>query len=179
MSTRTATIDAQGTRIYREELIEHRNLFTSPYVLSPIVTTHTSYISNNTAITSPQSSASYQPHPRFSTTPSGNLAYPPVPPPSLSSAFASPIISYHVGYANHSGDTSSAVKAPARVAVGLRNLAQQQHAHAGVSRRSSQNLPSTSEVLNEHDEGSGVLIWLRSTSENYLQCTPKVSVRIS
>ncbi|KIY45051.1 hypothetical protein FISHEDRAFT_61393 [Fistulina hepatica ATCC 64428] len=152
----------------------------SPSIFSPMDTTHTSYISNNTTFTSPQSSGSYQQHPQFSTTPSRNLTYPSVPPPSLSSSFGSPTISYHMGYADHSGDTSSVVSRRSsgarrgRVAESgsLHDISrshsqsrreslernggvqqqQQQHAHAGVGRRSSQNLPSTNEVLNEHDD---------------------------
>ncbi|KAG6909928.1 hypothetical protein DXG01_014450 [Tephrocybe rancida] len=74
----------------------------SPFPFSP-ATDHGSFTSPNTNITSPPSSFSYNSnvgagvsfHPR-------TLTYPSVPPPSLSSSFGSPTVSYHMSHGENS-----------------------------------------------------------------------------
>jgi len=75
----------------------------SPFPFSPVTTTHpTSFVSNGTHLTTPPSSVSLNsnapivgPYPGMSmAAPAQGLSYPSVPPPSLSSSFGSPVISY-------------------------------------------------------------------------------------
>ncbi|TFK49280.1 hypothetical protein OE88DRAFT_1702851 [Heliocybe sulcata] len=69
----------------------------SPFPFSPVTSTNpASFLSNDTAITTPPSSTSLQynplaPYPAAHHT----LSYPSVPPPSLSSSYGSPVIAYH------------------------------------------------------------------------------------
>ncbi|ESK92573.1 isoform d [Moniliophthora roreri MCA 2997] len=71
----------------------------SPYTFSPGVSTNpASFISNGTNVTTPPSSASNAINsPVMYGAPSRGLSYPSVPPPSLSSSFGSPNISYYMG----------------------------------------------------------------------------------
>ncbi|KAG7439177.1 uncharacterized protein BT62DRAFT_989601 [Guyanagaster necrorhizus] len=67
----------------------------SPYPPSPLMSTNNaSVVSNNTNMTSPPTSLSVNPAATFAT-PSRGLSYPSVPPPSLSSSFGSPVVTYH------------------------------------------------------------------------------------
>ncbi|KAJ7054478.1 hypothetical protein C8F01DRAFT_1163508 [Mycena amicta] len=67
----------------------------SPFPFSPVTSPHpTSYISINSNLTSPPTS--YNPNGVTFATPSRGLSYPSVPPPSLSSSFGSPTVSYHM-----------------------------------------------------------------------------------
>ncbi|KZT24161.1 hypothetical protein NEOLEDRAFT_1067957 [Neolentinus lepideus HHB14362 ss-1] len=69
----------------------------SPFPLSPVTSTNpASFLTNDTSITTPPSSASLLSNPP-APYPAANhtLSYPSVPPPSLSSSYGSPIISYH------------------------------------------------------------------------------------
>ncbi|KAI6165891.1 hypothetical protein EDD17DRAFT_1884154 [Pisolithus thermaeus] len=68
----------------------------SPFVFSPTVTNPASYMSNGTHSTTPPSSASLtsNPPPPYPTPNPHALTYPSVPPPSLSSSYGSPVISY-------------------------------------------------------------------------------------
>jgi hypothetical protein len=74
----------------------------SPF--SPITSTNpASFLSNNTNLTSPPSSGSLNSNPPA---PYGAisrvLSYPSVPPPSLSSSYGSPTVSYHMPHRDHS-----------------------------------------------------------------------------
>ncbi|KAF7291936.1 hypothetical protein MIND_01219100 [Mycena indigotica] len=67
----------------------------SPFPFSPVTSPHptsTSYVSVNSNMTSPP--ASFNPNTITFATPSRGLSYPSVPPPSLSSSFGSPTVSY-------------------------------------------------------------------------------------
>ncbi|KAG2003512.1 hypothetical protein CC2G_004109 [Coprinopsis cinerea AmutBmut pab1-1] len=72
----------------------------SPYPLfSPgtsAATNAASIMTSSTNITSPPSSASLNNPPTLSLTPGRGLTYPSVPPPSLSSSFGSPTVSFHI-----------------------------------------------------------------------------------
>ncbi|GLB39138.1 putative uncharacterized conserved protein H4 (DUF2046) [Lyophyllum shimeji] len=72
----------------------------SPFPFSPS-TNPNSLISPHTNITSPPSSFSFNSHLGVSFT-GRTLSYPSVPPPSLSSSFGSPSVSYHMSHADHS-----------------------------------------------------------------------------
>ncbi|KAG2107330.1 hypothetical protein BD769DRAFT_1630614 [Suillus cothurnatus] len=74
----------------------------SPFPFSPIVGTHpTSFVSNGTHMTTPPSSASLTSNPPSTFTISHALSYPSVPPPSLSSSYGSPVVSY-IPHRDHS-----------------------------------------------------------------------------
>lgn len=68
----------------------------SPFVFSPTATNPASYTSNGTHSTTPPSSVSLtsNPPPPYPVPNPHALTYPSVPPPSLSSSYGSPIISY-------------------------------------------------------------------------------------
>lgn len=68
----------------------------SPFVFSPTATNPASYTSNGTHSTTPPSSASLtsNPPPPYPVPNPHALTYPSVPPPSLSSSYGSPVISY-------------------------------------------------------------------------------------
>jgi len=71
----------------------------SPFPFSPVTSTNpASFVSNNTNVTTPPSSASLNPNPPepYPASSQHTLSYPLVPPPSLSSSFGSPSISYHM-----------------------------------------------------------------------------------
>lgn len=72
----------------------------SPFPFSPVTSTNpASFVSNNTNVTTPPSSASLNsnpPAPYSGTSAAHTLSYPSVPPPSLSSSFGSPSVSYHM-----------------------------------------------------------------------------------
>ena len=71
----------------------------SPFPFSPVTSTNpASFVSNNTNVTTPPSSASLNPNPPapYSASSQNTLSYPQVPPPSLSSSFGSPSVSYHM-----------------------------------------------------------------------------------
>lgn len=71
----------------------------SPFPFSPVTSTNSaSLVSNNTNVTTPPSSASLNSNPPAPYSPSSvhTLSYPSVPPPSLSSSFGSPSVSYHM-----------------------------------------------------------------------------------
>jgi hypothetical protein len=79
----------------------------SPFPFSPAMSTATnpaSYISTtSTALTSPPTSMSLHTDPIMTLgTPFRALSYPSVPPPSLSSSFGSPVVSYHIPQRDHS-----------------------------------------------------------------------------
>lgn len=67
----------------------------TPFPFSP-GTGGASFQSANTNITSPPSSASFNQQNQMAIPPGRGLTYPSVPPPSLSSSFGSPSISYHI-----------------------------------------------------------------------------------
>ncbi|RXW12114.1 hypothetical protein EST38_g13741 [Candolleomyces aberdarensis] len=67
----------------------------TPFPFSP-GTGAASFQSANTNITSPPSSASFNQQNQMAIPPGRGLTYPSVPPPSLSSSFGSPSISYHI-----------------------------------------------------------------------------------
>lgn len=68
----------------------------SPFPLSPVTSTNpASFLTNETSITTPPSSASLTSNPPAPYPASHTLSYPSVPPPSLSSSYGSPVISYH------------------------------------------------------------------------------------
>jgi len=76
----------------------------SPFPFSPVTSTDpASLLSNNTNLTTPPSSGSLNSNPPA---PYGAisrvLSYPSVPPPSLSSSYGSPTISYHMPHRDHS-----------------------------------------------------------------------------
>ncbi|KAG1840842.1 hypothetical protein DFJ58DRAFT_857859 [Suillus subalutaceus] len=74
----------------------------SPFPFSPIVGTNpTSYVSNGTHMTTPPSSASLTSNPPSTFTVPHMLSYPSVPPPSLSSSYGSPVVSY-IPHRDHS-----------------------------------------------------------------------------
>lgn len=76
----------------------------TPFPFSPIASTNPeSFLTASTNITSPPSSLSYNVANALThgTIPRG-LSYPSVPPPSLSSSFGSPNISYHMPHREHS-----------------------------------------------------------------------------
>ncbi|KAG1819355.1 hypothetical protein EV424DRAFT_1539819 [Suillus variegatus] len=74
----------------------------SPFPFSPIVGTNpTSYVSNGTPMTTPPSSASLTSNPPSTFTIPHMLSYPSVPPPSLSSSYGSPVVSY-IPHRDHS-----------------------------------------------------------------------------
>lgn len=74
----------------------------SPFPFSPIVGTNpTSYVSNETPMTTPPSSASLTSNPPSTFTIPHMLSYPSVPPPSLSSSYGSPVVSY-IPHRDHS-----------------------------------------------------------------------------
>jgi hypothetical protein len=69
----------------------------SPFPFSPVTSTNpASFVSNNTNTTTPPSSASLNPNPPapYPASSQHTLSYPLVPPPSLSSSFGSPTVSY-------------------------------------------------------------------------------------
>ncbi|KIJ63028.1 hypothetical protein HYDPIDRAFT_176125 [Hydnomerulius pinastri MD-312] len=69
----------------------------SPFPFSPIMSTNpASFVSNGTHLTTPPSSASLQSNPPapYPVSNAHTLTYPSVPPPSLSSSYGSPVISY-------------------------------------------------------------------------------------
>ena len=68
----------------------------SPFPFSPVATNPASYVSNGTHLTTPPSSASLtsNPPPPYPASNPHALTYPSVPPPSLSSSYGSPVISY-------------------------------------------------------------------------------------
>lgn len=67
----------------------------SPFPFSPIVGTNpASYVSNGTHMTTPPSSTSLMSNPPSTFTIPHMLSYPSVPPPSLSSSYGSPVVSY-------------------------------------------------------------------------------------
>lgn len=71
----------------------------SPFPFSPINSTNpASFLSTNTGVTTPPSSASLNSNPPglYSASSMRTLSYPSVPPPSLSSSFGSPTIPYHL-----------------------------------------------------------------------------------
>ena len=74
----------------------------SPYSFSPVASTSASYVnpasfvSVSTNVTSPPSSASLQMGMAAFAVPQRGLSYPSVPPPSLSSSFGSPTVSFHM-----------------------------------------------------------------------------------
>ncbi|KAF5367485.1 hypothetical protein D9758_003727 [Tetrapyrgos nigripes] len=72
-----------------------------------------SFASNLTSLTTPSSSASFHAH--YNATlanhgPQRQLTYPSVPPPSLSSSFGSPNVSYHIGNASYRDQSLSPVE---------------------------------------------------------------------
>ncbi|KAG5634721.1 hypothetical protein H0H81_001002 [Sphagnurus paluster] len=73
----------------------------SPFPFSPAGTNATSLVSPITNMTSPPSSFSFNSNHGLSFNPH-TLTYPSVPPPSLSSSFGSPTVSYHMGHGDHS-----------------------------------------------------------------------------
>ncbi|KAG1741571.1 uncharacterized protein EDB91DRAFT_1237184 [Suillus paluster] len=74
----------------------------SPFPFSPIVGTNpASFVSNGTHMTTPPSSASLTSNPPSTFTIPHMLSYPSVPPPSLSSSYGSPNVSY-VPHRDHS-----------------------------------------------------------------------------
>ena len=80
------------------------SLSDSPFPFSPVTSTDpASVVSNNTNVTTPPSSASLNSNPPapYPASSVHTLSYPSVPPPSLSSSFGSPSISYHMP---HRGD---------------------------------------------------------------------------
>ncbi|KAJ8502627.1 hypothetical protein ONZ45_g11581 [Pleurotus djamor] len=105
--------------IYREELIEHRRRIhrpvvipteattplshssssDGPFLFSPVVPNNpASFMSNDTHLTTPPSSGSLLSNPPVAFgagAASRTLSYPSVPPPSLSSSFGSPSVSFH------------------------------------------------------------------------------------
>lgn len=77
----------------------------SPFPFSPVTSTQpASLVSNNTNVTTPPSSASLNPNPLtpYSASSQHTLSYPLVPPPSLSSSFGSPTVSYHMPHRDSS-----------------------------------------------------------------------------
>ncbi|KAF8632167.1 hypothetical protein AX17_004908 [Amanita inopinata Kibby_2008] len=76
----------------------------SPFPFSPVTSTNpASYLSSNTNLTSPPTSISLHTDPVMNHgTPFRALSYPSVPPPSLSSSFGSPSVSYHMPHREHS-----------------------------------------------------------------------------
>ncbi|KAG6332269.1 hypothetical protein ID866_6818 [Astraeus odoratus] len=68
----------------------------SPFPFSPTATNPASYVSNGTHLTTPPSSASLgsNPPPPYPAPNPHALTYPSVPPPSLSSSYGSPVVSY-------------------------------------------------------------------------------------
>ena len=76
----------------------------SPFPFSPVTSTNpASFISNNTSLTTPPSSSSFNSNPPVTYgAPSRGLSYPSVPPPSLSSSFGSPTVSFHMPHREHS-----------------------------------------------------------------------------
>ncbi|TFK72796.1 hypothetical protein BDN72DRAFT_815499 [Pluteus cervinus] len=70
----------------------------SPFPFSPVTSTNpASYVSHQTAITSPPTSVSVNSNPPLAYgTPARGLTYPSVPPPSLSSSFGSPSMSTYM-----------------------------------------------------------------------------------
>ncbi|KIJ15078.1 hypothetical protein PAXINDRAFT_169284 [Paxillus involutus ATCC 200175] len=69
----------------------------SPFPFSPVMSTHPgSLLSNGTQLTTPPSSASLHSNPPapYPVSNAHTLTYPSVPPPSLSSSYGSPVISY-------------------------------------------------------------------------------------
>lgn len=74
----------------------------SPFPFSPIIGTNpTSYVSNGTHMTTPPSSTSLTSNPPSTFTIPHMLSYPSVPPPSLSSSYGSPVVSY-IPHRDHS-----------------------------------------------------------------------------
>ncbi|KAF8886129.1 hypothetical protein BD779DRAFT_1441837 [Infundibulicybe gibba] len=76
----------------------------SPFPFSPVTSTNpASFLSNNTNITSPPSSLSFNSaNAVIHGVVSRGLSYPSVPPPSLSSSFGSPSVSTHMPHREHS-----------------------------------------------------------------------------
>ncbi|KAK7046909.1 hypothetical protein R3P38DRAFT_2876746 [Favolaschia claudopus] len=74
----------------------------SPFPFSPVTSPiyASSYVSGSSNITSPPTS--YNPGGVTFGAPSRGLSYPSVPPPSLSSSFGSPTVSYHMPHRDHS-----------------------------------------------------------------------------
>jgi len=74
----------------------------SPFPFSPITSTNpASLVSNNTNMTTPPSSGGSNPPASYGAI-SRVLSYPSVPPPSLSSSYGSPTVSYHMPHRDHS-----------------------------------------------------------------------------
>lgn len=77
----------------------------SPFPFSPgtSATNPASFLSNNTHMTSPPTSISFNSNPAVTYgAPSRGLSYPSVPPPSLSSSFGSPTVPFHMPHREHS-----------------------------------------------------------------------------
>jgi coiled-coil domain-containing protein 6 len=73
----------------------------SPFPFSPVTSPNpTSYVSVSSNVTSPPTS--YNANGVTFGAPSRGLTYPSVPPPSLSSSFGSPTVSYHMSHRDHS-----------------------------------------------------------------------------
>ncbi|KAJ6572122.1 hypothetical protein B0H19DRAFT_1132638 [Mycena capillaripes] len=72
----------------------------SPFPFSPVTSPNPTSYSVNSNITSPPTS--YNPGGVTFGAPSRGLTYPSVPPPSLSSSFGSPTVSYHMPHRDHS-----------------------------------------------------------------------------
>lgn len=85
--------------------LSHSPSSDSQFPFSPVTSTNSaSYISNNTGVTTPPSSASLNSNPpaAYPGTSAHTLSYPSVPPPSLSSSFGSPNVAYHIPHRDSS-----------------------------------------------------------------------------
>ncbi|KAH7882319.1 hypothetical protein F5I97DRAFT_1817258 [Phlebopus sp. FC_14] len=144
----------------------------SPFVFSPVLTTNpASYISNGTTLTTPLSSASLHSNPPapYPVSNAHTLTYPSVPPPSLSSSYGSPVVSYvpHRDSSTSPAEPLSRRGSNARGGLGAyrngRSRSRRESAERGAriaetgtliprSRSSSQNLASTTEASDSAEQ---------------------------
>ncbi|KAF7323624.1 hypothetical protein MKEN_00583000 [Mycena kentingensis (nom. inval.)] len=142
----------------------------SPFPFSPVTSPHPS-VSVNSNITSPPTS--YNPNGMTFAAPQRGLSYPSVPPPSLSSSFGSPTVSYHMPHRDPSSSPvepqsrRNSIRRGARVvesgSLQLRGSSRSHSRRGSIERggrvaetgqlvpRGLEQLPATTEALYEMD----------------------------
>ncbi|TFK41422.1 hypothetical protein BDQ12DRAFT_645855 [Crucibulum laeve] len=111
----------------------------SPFPFSPVIANPASFLSTTTNMTSPPSSGSFNANPVILGAPSRGLSYPSVPPPSLSSSFGSPTVSYHMSHRDREPSISPVEPLSRRSSVVGRGSQDRRVAETGnlLSRRGS------------------------------------------
>jgi len=151
----------------------------SPFPLSSPSVDPASYVSNLTNLTTPPSSVSFHAHYNASLGTHGTqrqLSYPSVPPPSLSSSFGSPTVSYHIGNALYREPSLSPVEPLSRrnsnaQRIGVEWRVAETGNLRSISASRSQSRRASIERGGRVAE-SGTLVRRRSRAESHSQGVP-------